>query len=142
LPVTVFRIDVVFDDDDHLDISTETIRAALRGDPIKVERGEAGAAVHVDDVARAFLMATLNRKSYGQIFNLSCPEAYMTDLEVCQLVVDTLDSKSRIDLVETDLTGPVLGAVDKAESVLGWKPLKGRKDLEKTIVRMAQREVR
>jgi len=26
--------------------------------------------------------------------------------------------------------------------VLGWKPLKGRKDLEKTIVRMAQREVR
>lgn len=142
LPVTVFRIDVVFDDDDHLDISTETIRAALRGDPIKVERGEAGAAVHVDDVARAFLMATLNRKSYGQIFNLSCPEAYMTDLEVCQLVVDTLDSKSRIDLIETDLTGPVLGAVDKAESVLGWKPLKGRKDLESTIIKMAQREIR
>jgi len=140
LPVTVFRIDVVFDDDEHLDLSLETIRAAVRGSPIKVEKGEGGAAVHVDDVAQAFLKATLNEKAYGQVFNLSNPAAYMTDLEVCRLVIDTLESKSAIDLVETPLTGPVLGGVDKAEGVLGWRPIRGRKDLESTIVKMAEGE--
>ncbi|OLB13565.1 MAG: hypothetical protein AUH07_06100 [Gemmatimonadetes bacterium 13_2_20CM_70_9] len=64
----------------------------------------------------------------------------MTDLEVCRLLIDTLESKSAIDLGETPLTGPVLGAVDKAESVLGWRPIKGRKDLEATIVKMAKSE--
>lgn len=142
IPVTVFRIDVVFDDDEHLDLSPETIRAVLRGDLIKVEKGEAGAAVHVDDVARAFLMATLNEKAYGQVFNLSNPTAYMTDLDVCQLVIDALGSKSAIEFVETPLTGPVVGAVDKADRVLGWRPLRGRKDLEATILKMAEREAR
>ena len=64
----------------------------------------------------------------------------MTDLEVCRLVIDTLESKSAIDLVETPLTGPVLGGVDKAEGVLGWRPIRGRKDLESTIVKMAEGE--
>ncbi len=139
LPVTVFRIDVVFDDDEYLDLSQETVRASVRGEPLKVERGEAGASIHVDDVATAFLMATRNREARGQILNLSNPSALISDLETCKLVIEAVRSKSRIVFVESPLTGPVIGSVEKAERLLGWKPVKGKEDLERTIVRMAQR---
>ncbi len=49
-------------------------------------------------------------------------------------------SESQIQFVESPLTGPVIGSVEKAERLLGWKPVKGKEDLERTIVRMAQRE--
>jgi len=75
LPVTVFRIDVVFDDDEYQDLSLKTIRAALHGEPLKVEKGEEGTSIHVDDVAGAFAMATLNKRAYDQVFNLSNPGA-------------------------------------------------------------------
>ncbi len=140
LPVAVFRIDVVFDDDEYLDLSQETIRAAVRGESLKVERGEAGASIHVDDVATAFLMAARNRKAHGQVVNLSNPRALISDLEVCKLVIDAVRSESQIEFVESPLTGPVIGSVEKAERLLGWKPVKGKEDLERTIVRMAQRE--
>src|SRR5437867_1239030 len=142
LPVTVFRIDVVFDDDEYLDLSQETIRAAVRGEPLKVERGEAGASIHVDDVATAFLMASRNRKAHGQVLNLSNPRALISDLEVCKLVIDAVRSESQIEFVESSLTGPVIGGVEKAERLLGWRPAKGKEDLERTITRMAQREAR
>jgi len=140
LPVTVFRIDVVFDDDEYLDLSQETIRAAVRGEPLQVERGEAGASIHADDVATALLMAARNPKAHGQVVNLSNPRALISDLEVCKLVIDAVRSKSRIEFVESPLTGPVIGSVEKAERLLGWKPVKGKEDLEQTIIRMAQRE--
>ena len=142
LPVTIFRIDVVFDDDEYQDLSSETILAAQREEPLKVVRGEAGASIHVDDVARAFLMATLNEKAYGEVLNVSNPASYVSDLEVCRLVIDSIGSKSNIELIEGVLTGPVIGRVEKVEKVLGWKPLKGKGDLERAIVRMVQREAR
>ncbi len=49
LPVTAFRIDYV----------------------LKEGERPNGGGVHVDDVVRAFLLATLNRKAHGQVFNLS-----------------------------------------------------------------------
>ncbi|HEX9197790.1 MAG TPA: NAD(P)-dependent oxidoreductase, partial [Candidatus Bathyarchaeia archaeon] len=52
LPVTVFRIEYVF---------------------TNMEQFKDGANVHVDDVVRAFSIATLNRRSYGQVFNLAHP---------------------------------------------------------------------
>lgn len=142
LPVTVFRIDVVFDDDEFQDLSEETIRMALHGKPIKVNRAEAGASIHVDDVARAFLMATLNERAYGQVFNLSNPGAYVTDIEVLQLLIDAVDSKSKIEFIETPQIGPVIQSIEKAEALLDWKPLKSKEDLERAIIRMAQRASR
>jgi nucleoside-diphosphate-sugar epimerase len=52
LPVTAFRIEYVFASEKELDDY---------------------ANVHVDDVVRAFLLATLNEKAYGQVFNLAYP---------------------------------------------------------------------
>ena len=96
----------------------------------------------MDDVATAFLMASRNRKAHGQVLNLSNPRALISDLEVCKLVIDAVRSESQIEFVESSLTGPVIGGVEKAERLLGWRPAKGKEDLERTIVRMAEREAR
>jgi UDP-glucose 4-epimerase len=53
LPVTALRIGYVFEPPD---------------------RGE----IHVEDVVQAFLLATLNRKAYGQVFNVACEPTVST----------------------------------------------------------------
>ena len=57
MPVTAFRVEYVFTG--------------------KEERKD-GANIHADDVVRAFLLATLNKKAYGQIFNLAHPVPYIS----------------------------------------------------------------
>jgi nucleoside-diphosphate-sugar epimerase len=57
LPVTVFRIEYVFSSEKEL---------------------EDYANIHVDDVVEAFLLATLNGKAYGQVFNLAYPTPYIS----------------------------------------------------------------
>ena len=61
LPVTVFRIEYVFIDQEQVDD---------------------GANVHADDVVQAFLLATLNRKAYGQVFNVACPMPYISTRKI------------------------------------------------------------
>ncbi|PYX56367.1 MAG: hypothetical protein DMG73_15585 [Acidobacteria bacterium] len=139
LPVTVFRIDVVFDESEYQDLGQETIRKARQGDTIEVTKGEGGACIHVDDVVQAFILATLKRKSFGQVFNLSNPAAYVSDLDVCRIVVKSLGSKSKIRIVTGSArTGPRIQSVRKAERVLGWRPVKTRENLETTIDRMVR----
>jgi nucleoside-diphosphate-sugar epimerase len=65
LPVTVFRIEYVF---------------------TNMEQLRDGANVHVDDVVRAFLTATLNRRSYGQVFNLAYPVPYMSIKKISRML--------------------------------------------------------
>ncbi len=137
LPVTVFRIDLAFDDSEYQDLELDTIRKAREGEPIEVAKGEGGACVHVDDVARAFMLATLRRSSFSQVFNISNPRVYISDRDVCRLLVKSLNSKSPIRIVErSPLTGPRIGSIRKAERILGWRPRKTRVDVEATIARM------
>jgi nucleoside-diphosphate-sugar epimerase len=65
LPVTVFRIEYVF---------------------ASMEQFRDGANVHVDDVVRAFLIATLNNRSYGQVFNLAYPVPYMSTRKISRML--------------------------------------------------------
>ncbi len=65
LPVTVFRIEYVF---------------------TNMEQFKDGANVHVDDVVRAFSIATLNRRSYGQVFNLAHPVPYMSTRKISRML--------------------------------------------------------
>src|SRR2546425_8323296 len=65
LPVTVFRIEYVFTNMDQF---------------------RDGANVHVDDVVRAFLIATLNRRSYGQVFNLAYPVPYISIRKISKIL--------------------------------------------------------
>lgn len=57
LPVTVFRIEYIFSSGREL---------------------EDYANIHVDDVVQAFLLAMLNEKAYGQLFNLAYPASYIS----------------------------------------------------------------
>jgi UDP-glucose 4-epimerase len=57
LPVTVFRVEYVFVGEKEL------------GDH---------ANIHVDDVVSAFILAAMNKKTYGQIFNLANPTPYIS----------------------------------------------------------------
>lgn len=139
LPVTVFRIDVVFDDDEYQDLDLEMIQKARLGKTIRVVKEEGGASVHVGDVVEAFSLATLKKKSFGQTFNISNPSAYVSDLDVCRIVVESLRSKSKVRLANVSaLTGPRIQSVRRAERVLGWRPQRTRRDLETTIARMAR----
>ncbi len=36
------------------------------------------ANIHVDDVVAAFLLSTLNKKAYGQIFNVAYPSPHIS----------------------------------------------------------------
>ena len=65
LPVTVFRIEYIF---------------------ANMEQFRDGANVHVDDVVHAFLIATLNRRSYGQVFNLAYPVPYMSIRKISRIL--------------------------------------------------------
>lgn len=65
MPVTVFRIEYVFAD---------------------MEQFNDEANVHVDDVVRAFLIATLNKRSYGQVFNLASPVPYMSIKKISRML--------------------------------------------------------
>lgn len=57
LPVTVFRIEYVF-------VGEKELRDH--------------ANIHVDDVVRAFMLAAMNRKAYGQVFNVAYPTPYIS----------------------------------------------------------------
>jgi nucleoside-diphosphate-sugar epimerase len=61
LPVTAFRIEYVFASQEQLDD---------------------GANIHVDDVVQAFLLATLSKKAYGQIFNVAYSAPYISTRKI------------------------------------------------------------
>ena len=61
LPVTAFRIEYIFANQVELDD---------------------GANIHVDDVVQALLLATLNRKAYGEIFNLASAPPYISTKKI------------------------------------------------------------
>ncbi len=57
LPVTAFRIEFVFEGQTELSDY---------------------ANIHVDDVVAAFLLSTLNKKAYGQVFNVAYPSPHIS----------------------------------------------------------------
>jgi nucleoside-diphosphate-sugar epimerase len=65
LPVTVFRIEYVFADEEDL-----------------IDH----ANIHVDDVVQAFMLATLNKKAYGQVFNVAYPVPYISVRKITEVL--------------------------------------------------------
>jgi nucleoside-diphosphate-sugar epimerase len=61
LPVTAFRIEYIFVDQEQLDD---------------------GANIHVDDVVQAFRLATLKRKAYGEVFNIAYSAPYISTRKI------------------------------------------------------------
>jgi UDP-glucose 4-epimerase len=136
LPVTAFRIEVVFSDDEsHLSaLSREHIEKVITNEDIEVVNGEGCASIHVDEVVNAFLLATLNEKAYGHVFNLSNPTTYITHHELYQFITQLTGSKSEIKVIPSGLRiSCVPESIEKIQRILGWKPHKTKEDLKKAI---------
>ena len=134
LPVTAFRIEVVFSDDEALLLSSKLVDKVLKNEDIEVGEGEGCASIHVDEVVDAFLQATLNKSAYGHVFNISNPATYITHLELYQFIIQLTGSKSKIRVISTRM--PIScepESIDKIQRILGWKPQKTKEDLKKAV---------
>jgi UDP-glucose 4-epimerase len=123
LPVTVFRMHGVFSAG-HLGQFGQMIQQALAGEPVRVIRGAGGEYAHLDDILRAFLLATDNPRAHGEVFNLAGLHTY-NDPKLARYVVETMRSESRVELVEDPTQGMISVSVDKLCSLLGYESERG-----------------
>jgi UDP-glucose 4-epimerase len=135
LPVTAFRIEFVFDDNDA--IPTRSVVENLRkGGTIEVIESDGYGSVHVDEVVQALLLGTLNQKAYGQVFNLSNPDTYISYHELYQFLIKHTHSKIKVKLIRDPThLGRAIESSEKIQSTLNWKPQKTKEDLKNAILR-------
>lgn len=139
LPVTVFRLEVVFDDDEAQIVGNKMVKDVMKGEPIEVVDGDGQASIHVDEVVHALLLATRNEAAYGQVFNISNPNTFITDQELYELIIRLTNSKSRIKLVtDPNRVNPMIESIKKVRATLGWRPEKTKDDLNRAIARTVE----
>lgn len=125
LPVTVLRPTYVFCDKSvyeapWIDWMTEKAKC---NEPIEVLEGEGFASVHVDELVEAFILATLNEKAIGQVFNVVNPYTFVTYCEIAQYAVKRGGSKSKIRVIKpSELVNAMPTSSEKIQKLLGWKP--------------------
>jgi UDP-glucose 4-epimerase len=136
LPVTAFRIEVVFSDKESLlsALSKEYIDKLLRSEDIEVLEGEGCASVHVDEVVDAFLLATLNDKAYGHVFNVSNSATYITHRELYQFIIQLTGSKSRIKIIPSGMRISCMPeSTEKIKRILRWRHQKTKEGLKNAV---------
>jgi nucleoside-diphosphate-sugar epimerase len=134
LPTTAFRIEVVYDDNETLFLNKDTIDMVAKSETIKVLEGEGIGTVHVDEVVDAFLTATRNKRTYGQVFNLSNPSTYVTYSELYRLIKEATGSKVQINITKDAMQlGSAPEFTEKIQRILGCKPLKTKEDVKEAI---------
>jgi nucleoside-diphosphate-sugar epimerase len=92
--------------------------------PVRAVREAGGEYAHLEDVLRAFLLATANPQACGEVFNLGGSHTY-SDPELARYVVETAGSASKVELVEEPTQRMVSVSVDKLHRLLGYEPLRG-----------------
>ncbi|MEM2194583.1 MAG: NAD(P)-dependent oxidoreductase [Ignisphaera sp.] len=130
LPVTALRLGAVYFNVKW--IAEPYVSKALKEEEIVVLENEWEEYIHVDDVAEALLLATLNEKAYGEIFNITNPYLSISEKELVETIVKTLNSKSKIEVVE-GLPFKAETSIAKAEKLLKFKPKKGKKHFMKLL---------
>jgi len=134
LPITVFRIEAVFDENNALP-SSKIVDNLRKGEIIEVTKGDGYASIHVNEVIQAFLSATLNERAYGQVFNLSNPATFITYYELYRFLIKNTNSKSKVRLAADQASiGRAIESTKKIQKTLGWKPHKTKEDLKKAIL--------
>lgn len=141
LPVTIFRFWWSFGHEIGGRALRTLIDTALKGQPIRVPREAGGNFLHNDDAAYAFYLASLNDKTYGEVFNLSSG-TFTTWQGLAELVCELTKSSSRLELVPreewqgdvsigTDRSIPYVCNLDisKAERLIGYRPKHSAQEL-------------
>jgi nucleoside-diphosphate-sugar epimerase len=135
LPVTAFRIEFVYNDNDALS-GSRIVEDLQKKQTIEVVKGDGYAGIHVDEVIQAFLLATLSKKAYGQVFNLANHSTYVTYEELYELLIQHMHLKSKVRAIaDSTHKGRVVESAEKITRVLGWKPMKTKKDFIQAIIR-------
>lgn len=130
LPVTAFRIEYVFDDNDAIP-SSSIIENLQKEGRIEVKDSDGYGSIHVDEVVQAFLLGTLNEKAYGQIFNLSNPNTYISYQELYKFIIQHTHSKNEVKLIRDPMHfGRVIESSKKIQRILKWNPQKTKDDLK------------
>jgi nucleoside-diphosphate-sugar epimerase len=143
LPVTVFRIEVIFDDEESQIIGNRMVNDVTRGETVEIVEGDGQASIHVDEVVQAFLLATRNESAYGQVFNLSNPATFTSDAELYTLIIRLTNSRSSIRRVtDPNRVNPMVESIEKTRNLLGWTPKKTKEDLNRAIASSVESIVR
>jgi UDP-glucose 4-epimerase len=99
LPFTIFRFWWAFGDER---VPSGTLRkiidSALRGEPLYVPKGASGSVLYVQDLLRAFEVATLSERAFGKTYNLT--SFNISWKEILQTIVDLAGSRSTVTEVE------------------------------------------
>jgi len=131
LPVTVFRPTYVFSNESVYNAPwiDWMIEKAKKDERIEVIEGEGFASVHVGELVDALVLATLNEKAIGQVFNVVNPNTFITYHEIAKHHVHQTNSKSRIVVVKpSELVESVPTSSEKIQRTLGWKPWATKED--------------
>jgi nucleoside-diphosphate-sugar epimerase len=138
LPVTALRLEYVYDDSDAIP-SRSIIENLQKQETIEVQESDGYGSIHVDEVVQAFLLATLNEKAYGQVFNLSNPSTYISYKELYKFIIQKTHFKIKIKVIrDSTHLGRVIESSRKIQKILGWKPQKTKEDLKNAILQSLQ----
>jgi len=139
LPATAFRMEVVYDDKETLFMNKDTVDTVMKSKTIRVQEDDGFGTIHVDEVAEAFLMATLKKNTYGQVFNLSNPATYLTYRELYQILKELTGSKAQIKSTKPPprITS-ASESVEKIQKLLDWRPHKTKENLRDAIIQHAR----
>jgi len=115
------------------------ITAAKKGEPLKVfgNGKQTRCFCHVGDVVEALVRLQNCRKALGEIFNIGGTEE-ISILELARLVVKTLGSKSKIQIVPYDKAYPVSSTGYGITGVPTFDDMRRRKPLVKKLERFVK----
>jgi UDP-glucose 4-epimerase len=126
-PATVLRFWWAFGEELSGRHLRELLAAAAAGTTLRVPAGCGGSFLSTEDLARAVLAALLDRRAFGEVFNLG--SAYVSWEEIARMALEATGSRARVEVVPAPVfTGPAFLAdawpLDGARirEKLGWEP--------------------
>ena len=129
-PATVLRFWWAFGEDISGRHLRELLTAAAAGATLRVPARCGGSFLSMEDLARAVQAALLDRRAFGEVFNLG--SAYVSWEEIARMAVDATGSRARVEVVPVPgFTGPAFLAdawpldVARLRARLGWEPREG-----------------
>ncbi len=120
------------------------IDSTLKGESIKAPEKASGSVLYLGDIAKAFELATLNEKAYGQEFNLSSFQIRWREL--IEFIIKSAGSLSKVETVPDEvwdgpgfLTGIWELSTKKAEEILGYRP--GLEEAREVFTQALKRDI-
>jgi UDP-glucose 4-epimerase len=135
LPVTIFRFWWAFSNEIGGRVLRNMVDAALKGETLRVPERAGGNFLYNDDAALALRLATDNRDTHGEVFNISSG-TFTTWREIAETVIELTGGKSKLEFIsrDEDVSRTMISSdrsiayecnldINKASELIGFKPL-------------------